>query len=259
MEHGMKRLLVTFGLAVLAAAPAAQAGGGHFSGGVEGYWDRYQEPDHAIRVDNRAEYGGLTGTYSYAAGPVNLAVDARVDIGTNHYHSVDGSDSGEPQYETEERVRIGTTIPLGRGMALLPYTGAGMRLYYDNGKGYFTNLGYAGYDRRIAQFYVPVGAKFAFSVGDWDITPSLEYDRLLLGKVDTRTQSLGSSNLVFTQHDGYGLRGEVMFGHGRWEFGPFARYWNIKQSNVKYDYLGVGYIEPDNTRLQLGADLRYHF
>lgn len=53
-----------------------------------------------------------------------------------------------------------------------------------------------------------------------------------------------------TQHDGYGLRGEIMIGQKPssvsdigWEFGPFVRYWNIKDSNITTAPDGSQWIE----------------
>jgi hypothetical protein len=243
---------------LLMVAGAAQAESSYMLG-VEAYYDRYQEPQSGVRVDSRAGYGGIIGTYSYATGRLNLAVDARLDAGVNHYHSVDGSSDGEPQYESEERLRIGTSFNLGNAM-LLPYTGVGVRLFFDNGKGYFTNLGYAGYDRRIAQFYVPVGAKLNFvTSGGWSVSPVLEYDQLIVGKVNSRLANVGDENMLNTQHQGYGVRGELMFGRDGWEAGPFVRYWNIKDSDITCDSLGNCGLEPRNDRIQIGADLRARF
>jgi hypothetical protein len=47
-----------------------------------------------------------------------------------------------------------------------------------------------------------------------------------------------------------------------WQFGPFLRYWNIPNSEFDTNGAfapGVGAIEPKNTRLQVGAKLKFLF
>ena len=44
------------------------------------------------------------------------------------------------------------------------------------------------------------------------VKPNIEYDQLVWGNVNSRLQNDNYYNINNTQHDGYGIRGELMFG-----------------------------------------------
>jgi len=226
--------------------------------GVEGFYDRYREP--APSVEEQAGYGSVTGNYTHDWGSTFGALDGRVSYGRDQYSSPDGSDSGIPQWELDGRVRGGVTLAFASG-TLSPYVGLGVRYFVDEGKDTVTSLGYVGYDRRITQFYAPVGATYTYlTESGWTIAPNLELDPLLYGNVNTRFQNFGYYNINNTQNTGFGVRGEFMVGQQAqgysWQFGPFVRYWDIADSNVTTTPDGQGWIEPKNNRLQVGLALR---
>lgn len=244
-----------------------------YSLGVEGFQDTYKEPD--ATVNSTAYYGSLIGNYTHDWNGFFAAIDGRVSIGEDHYSSSDGSVSGVPQQEFEVRPRIGLKL-YAPGGSFSPYTGFGMRYYRDDFKGYTTTDAqgevFGGYDRRIFQLYMPFGGTYAVTVGDgWVVAPNLEYDQLLWGNVSSRLGTLGQGYQYTNnqQSSGWGLRGKFMVGKEEddgwaWEFGPFFRYWNIKESDISLSqiytnqsgtYVGLG-DEPANTRLQAGLQLR---
>ena len=97
------------------------------------------------------------------------------------------------------------------------------------------------------------------SLGDsWTLTPNLEYDAFLAGRVESKTRSIIGTDLTNNQtiFQGYGVRGEIMLGQKKtggfgWEAGPFARYWHLKTSDL--DHQTGAFVEPNNYRLQTGG------
>lgn len=237
------------------AAPALA--GSSYSLGVEGFYDHYREPDPDV-TDNTG-YGSITGHYIYDFSRAFLALDGRASYGQDNYRSPSGTSSGADQYEFETRFRLGTTLSHGNA-AWSPYTGIGLRYFMDQGKGIVTDQGALGYDRRITQYYLPVGLTYSYaSETGWTFAPNIEYDQLIHGHVETRLQNIGIYDVNNNQTDGYGLRGEFMVGqkydHYSWQAGPFVRYWNIQDSSIDYN----GFYEPHNTRLQTGIAARLNW
>jgi len=258
------RYCAAFSMALISTQPAQAAmvlpsAADSYSLGVEGFYDRYREP--LTDVTQTTDYGSVTGTYMHNFGGMVGALDGRASYGRDHYASADGTDSGIPQYEAEGRMRLGTNITSAGGSVLFPYVGGGVRYFVDKSKDTLTSLGFSGYDRRITQFYAPVGATYTCNLGGgWVMAPTAEYDQLISGNVNSRLQNDNGYNINNSQHSGYGMRGEVMFGqdsngHG-WEFGPFVRYWNIKDSDIATAPDASQWIEPANTRLQAGLALK---
>lgn len=249
---------------ILPTTVSAAKDNNYFTFGLEAFYDQYHEP--SLGVDEHAVYGSVTGTYEHDFGTLFGAVDGRFSYGKDRYSSPDGSDSGIPQMEMDGRIRTGSNISVGNDDVLSPYIGLGVRYFVDEAKNTITSNGFVGYDRRITQFYLPVGAQYTCNMSNgWAMKPLLEYDQLIYGNVDTRLQSLGGPDIENSQTSGYGIRGELMFGKQPnrftpgWEFGPFVRYWDISQSSIKYFNGGGFAYEPANNRFQIGVALRALF
>ncbi|MEI7670078.1 MAG: hypothetical protein WCJ33_08355, partial [Pseudomonadota bacterium] len=235
--------------------------------GVEGFRDVYKEP--IFSLTDTTNYGAITADYTNYLGSPNkkqlfLGLDGRASYGTDHYESTSGTLSGAAQYEFDARLVGGIRFNNEGFESFSPYTGLGVRYFRDEGKGTVTDLGYYGYDRRITQFYLPLGVAYSYINEDgWSFTPVIEGDVLLGGNVETRLQTFGLGNLENKQKfgSGYGLRAEFMVGWKdadggvTWKVGPFVRYWDIKDSESNCT-IGVCGLEPKNTRLQYGAALR---
>lgn len=233
--------------------------------GLEVFRDHYQEPQAGVQVDSHARYGAVSGTYAHNFQKAFVAVDARASEGRDDYKSVSGKLNNVPQQEYELRASTGFRVATSNGL-VSPYIGLGVRYYIDEGKGRRTNLGFFAYDRRITQYYLPIGATYEFvSRNGWTIAPNLEYDPLINGRVNSRLSNGGGYNIYNNQlfGSGYGLRGELMFGQQyqrvAWQAGPFFRYWHFNQSDVTIAPNGTAWAEPKNTRLQYGAAVRFQF
>lgn len=260
------RLLAVFAI-YFAFAPAGAADQNIFSVGTEGFIDRYREPD--IDVTTRTEYVSVTATDTYLTKKYFFAVDGRYSWGDSDYKSpASGVLKGEPEIETDLRARAGMRIVAWHGH-VMPYIGLGWRYYFDQGKGLATNTGALSYDRHISQIYAPIGVTYPFTYKHWNYRPTFEFDPLIYGRVSSHLRAIGAEafNPANEQHSGFGLRGEFMVGqHYKekgfgWEAGPFVRYWRINGSNcvASVSSPGICWLEPENTRLQMGAAFRINF
>jgi hypothetical protein len=234
--------------------------------GVEVFRDVYREP--TVDVTDSGEYIALTGTYTtywnLVGGERNfIAFDGRASYGNIDYKSPSGESSGQKQFEFDTRILLGLEYPSFLGFsngALSPYTGLGWRYYMDQSKGSVTNLGFLGYDRRIGQFYIPFGLIYDYKIDEsWTISPVFEVDVLVSGMVNSRLQNIpGFDEIKNRQDSGYGLRAEFFASYKdatnnlTWQFGPYIRFWEVKDSNITFDSSGTGWLEPENTRLQYG-------
>lgn len=240
-----------------------------YSVGIEGFHDHYFEPQ--TQVTDSADYGGVTADWTHAA-PFHdqdrflFGLDGEFAHGTDSYRSPSGIADGASQDAFDGRVLTGIEFGAFPGGSFSPYIGLGVRYYVDNGKGEVTNLGFHGYDRRITQVYFPMGITYSHPFGDgWSLTPNIEFDQLIQGDVNSRLQNIpGGYNVNNTQsHNGYGLRAEMLVGKQlnkvTIEAGPFIRYWNFSDSNfVVTPGLppGYGWVEPSNTRVQYGGEIK---
>jgi hypothetical protein len=233
--------------------------------GIEGFWDQYKEPDTFPDLENWAEYGALTVGYTNYFNPRWYAtVEGRVSYGSEDYKSRSGYINDIPQWEFENRYLFGYHFTSAKGVHHKTYVGLGIRYYRDESKGEVTNQGSLGYDRRILQFYAPIGYTMNFPAFGFTMSPTIEFDPLIWGHVQSRLQNItGYGTADNYQDEGYGLRGEFLIGQEDasgfgWQFGPFVRWWDIEDSdrNLITTPSGPAYgREPANTRLQFGAKL----
>lgn len=233
--------------------------------GVEGFFDNYKED--SVDLDNKAWNGSLTADYvHFFDNRLFAGLDGRVSYGEDDYSSISGEVDGIPVWEYEGRAKGGYRF-YGNGSTIDLYTGLGFKYYDYKFKGESAN-GSSGYDRRIAQLYLPVGLTHTDQQGDWTFRKNIEADALLWGNVSSRLGTIpgyGNVENRQTAFTGFALRGELTManlnaaGQG-FEFGPFIRYWYADDSETKYDPVsGFTFLEPENTRLQVGGTLRYLF
>lgn len=235
-----------------------------FSLGIEGFYDVYEEPSGSLTLQGAS--GGANASYTHYFDPRWFAaLEARGSYGQMDYESVSGSVDNLPQWEAESRLLVGADRTMNGGSIMRGYVGLGAHYISVNGKDTITNLGLLGYDRRIMQFYIPLGATYKFNAYGLQFAPNLEVDPMVWGNVSTRLGNIpGYYNVENRQTSGIGLRGEFMMGQDAaggagWQFGPFFRYWNIPDSDVTIDPNGDAWIEPKNKRLQAGATLKLLF
>ena len=242
-----------------------------YSFGVEGFRDTYKENfvdpvlDADPLVDVHTDYGSVTAGIFHPidddSGNIYFsAADIRYSQGKSNYKSASGAFNNIPDKEGEARLRVGFQMVMYHGV-LMPYIGVGSRLFYDK----FKVVGPGGYDRHITQFYAPIGATYQYTEGDWTFTPTVEFDALFWGQVNSHLSTVSPmvTNATNKQTGGMGVRGEFMVGQKYkdfgWEVGPFARYWHINGSDTVLVAPGIGASEPPNTRLQTGLTARVNF
>lgn len=242
-----------------------------FSVGIEGFRDVYKEPVVSLR--ETGTLGSVTLGYNHGWNQYFAALGLRASHGESDYKSISGAIDDFPENEADIRGLGGITYNTDRG-AVKVYSGLGTRLYYQEGKGKVirtpTQDSY-GYDRRMMQFYLPVGVSYQMRYGDYTITPKGELDMLLFGKVQSRMNYIRNSSgvsygtITNTQQflSGYGLRSELMFGKSMGSYsveaGPFVRFWSVGDSQTDASSLGVPFYEPENKRVQYGAAMRVVF
>ena len=241
-----------------------------YSLGIEGFWDRYRE--HQVDLESNTGYGALDAGWTHYFSP-RWFTDAslRAGYGKEDYKSGSGHLDGTDDWEYEGRLVVGTDIAVNDGAHVKPYAGLDLRYYRDDGKGEVTDLGAHAYDRRILQLMAPIGVTYdMLTPSGYHIIPTVEAGPLIFGNVSTRLENIPGFYQVETQqHVGYELRTDLMIndlnaaGRG-WEFGPFMRYYHMSQSNTgttpPTPPLGnTAWVEPENTRLQVGAKLGYLF
>ena len=215
---------------------------------------QYEEPDFAKLTGERV---GAVGAYTFInPNRIYGRIDGRVSYGALKYEG-SGTMSDVPDWTFEVRAVIGRDYVVSENVALSPYIGLGYRYLYDDLRGY-TSTGAVGYRRYSHYFYAPVGMTLRMRTGDqWVIAPTLEYDAFLGGRQYSKLTdtNLGLSDALNKQRRGRGYRADLMLEKGRWAFGPWLRYWKIKDSTRT----GSGALEPANWTREYGLELRYRY
>ncbi len=197
------------------------------------------------------------GKHDYTGGDVDL----NTGIVTPSKHP------GENDWLVETRLLGGhdfifdNAFGSNANFSLAPYAGLGFRYLYNDGRG-TDDLGVKGYSRTSHYFYLPVGITPRFRVTDLSrISLNMEYDQLIYGyQVSFLGDTIpGATEVNNTQHDGYGIRGSLMYEWPKWSMGPFFNYWNINQSESACNNVGCGWIEPHNQTIEYGVQAKYRF
>ena len=247
--------------------PVANSKRNRYYVGIEGFYDRYQE--ESLNLDSRSVYGAVDAGFNHYFNPDWFAgSEFRTSYGKENYKSPSGKIDGVDQWEFESRITGGYDFAMTGNRHFKTISGLDTRYYRDEGKGEVTNLGAAAYDRRILQVFIPLGISYEFPAWGYHFAPSMEYDHLIYGRVESRLQNVpGYDQATNYQKSGYGLRAEFLAskidsrGYG-WEFGPFVRYWHFNNSDIDTTAptpSGNLWMEPDNNRLQVGAKLKFLF
>lgn len=231
--------------------------------GVEGFYSAYRE--NIAALDETGPFGSVTAGYTHYFGTNwYSALDLRGSYGEVQYSSMSGTIDNIKQWETEDRVLLGRVSPTESGNRLKTYFGLGARYFSDESKGTISSTGAYGYDRRILQFYVPIGVTYEAQSNGFTYAPNLEVDPVFWGNVSSRLANVpGYEDVENHQSSGIGLRGEFMIGQlndagAGWQAGPFVRFWYFPDSDTATNSSGT-WVEPENTRLQAGAALKLLF
>jgi hypothetical protein len=235
-----------------------------FSIGIEGYYDHYKE-DLSSLV-NEGGFSSLTLGYThYLDDRWFNEVGLRASRGRVDFESNSGAIDDIPQWEFESRWLAGYDFHAGSGLPLKIYLGLSTRYFRDEAKGKVSSLNESGYDRRTFQLFAPIGARYRLQSGTVMFEPTMEFAPLIWGNVSSRLGTFDTFyNIENRQNKGYHLRSEFAIGQldnaGRgWQLVPFIRYNYSPDSKIAFDPLDDSLIEPENTRLQAGAGLKFLF
>lgn len=221
----------------------------------------YEEPNFAKLTGPRV---GAVGAYTFAnPSRVYTRIDGRISYGSLKYEG-SGTRDNIPDSIFEARAVIGKDFLVSDSVALSPYIGLGLRYLYNDLRGYSVvgNTTYVGYRRYSTYAYAPIGLTVRMKTGDqWVFAPTFEYDAFLGGRQYSQLTDtgIGYSDASNRQHNGYGYRASLMLESGRWAFGPWLQYWNIKDSDTVPIGLGKVAMEPANWTREYGVELRYRF
>lgn len=225
-----------------------------FKLGYEGMYMYYDEPD--VMHEKGAMLGGFgswTGYFTKHLLMVN--VEAEGVAGPLRYEG-GYSDGTALKCDTDDYfVSACATFGMGfefGGIGVTPYMGIAGRYWYDKIKAT------GGYERRIKQYYLPVGVKIISRKGDkWSMGGTLEGDLLLDGQVKSKLSQVGSdygdakNDQEFMK--GFGGRVSVFMEYdcGTYALGmePYFRYWQFDDSEkdlILYDGSNHNVIEPEN-------------
>jgi hypothetical protein len=192
-------------------------------------------------------------------------------IGNADYRGT-GAMDGVPDWYLENRWGIGRTFLVGRH-TLSPQLGLGYRYLYNDLRG-TTDTGAVGYRRESRYLTVRVGFSHGISLPNGArLETTIEHDRLLLGRQDTRLSDLEGHgkwrdvpDVVNYQYRGEGWRWTSVYRTGAWSIGPYLQLWRVEDSDKAHirvstrtgtEYWTVW--EPTNNTKEFGVKASYRF
>lgn len=226
-----------------------------FEVGPEASFIQYVEPDVMKETGYMV---GVAGTYAYHNN-LMFKAEGNASYGRVYYEN-SGTIDDIPDYMFEGRLMGGFDFPVLEASVVTPYIGFGYRYLMDDGSGKVSSTGAGGYRRESNYYYSPIGIETLSSLeNEWYIGIVLEYDHFWKGRQVTHLDDVSSiySTVKNDQNDGYGLRGSIRFkkeGRFAYVLEPFARYWNIDDSEVVDIW-----IEPKNHSTEVGLKFLFSF
>lgn len=262
MKVLLHRIVQSLLYPVLLVSPLSFAYAGNAETGTRGglEWGfsvsnyRYEEPSVGMYTAGDKFSVSQTGTLS---GNDNgyLREELRFVYGRVDYVG-SGIQKGVPDWYIEARGLMGRDFQAG-GAVFSPYVGIGYRFLFNDLRGY-SNTGSVGYRRESNYLYIPMGLTHRFAMQDGDVlATTLEYDLFVQGQQVSKLSDTGLNwytDVSNNQKSGFGLRGDVMYSLGDFEFGPFLIIWDIKDSEVVQ-----GGLEPQNRTTEFGFRTNFRF
>lgn len=264
----LKNLSILFVVLVLLIGVNAYALEHEFTAGPEISHISYKEPGI---MTEKGWFYGIAASYTLKteiAKDIKIAVGPELKLakGKVDYDSpISGKLDNIDDVLFEARLLAGPEFKIATDMTLKPYTGFGYRSLVDDSQGMVTSEGHLGYKRWIRYYYIPVGVNYSYNFAqDWKAKAYAEYDIFLRGKVTSYFGYVPNhEDVTNKQKSGYGLRAgvnvEKKFGSWGLSFGPYVKYWNIKDSEVATDSFGRQWIEPKNRSTEIGGALTINF
>ena len=267
-DFTMKKITLFIATLLLLIGVNAYAIEHEFTVGPEISHITYKEPGV---MTEKGWFYGIAGSYTLK---VDLAQDWKLAVGpelklawgrVKYSSDISGDMSGIKDRLFEARIVVGPEWAATKEIKLKPYIGFGYRSLVDDSEGKQTSTGAWGYERWIRYYYIPVGVAFGYNIPqDWKVKAYAEYDFFVRGKVTSYLGYLpGYEDITNTQKSGYGIRGGVSvskkFTGWAIEAGPYVKYWKVKDSEVTYDSLGGGWLEPHNRSTEIGGMVIINF
>lgn len=235
--------------------------------GLDASYMRYEEPDF-MQQDGVAI--SLWGAYTFRPEKYMVRFDGRMGFSDMEYSSgVSGEVSGIRDYVVEAGARFGRTFQASDAWQLTPFAGFGYRYLYDGFGEKMTSNEYLGYNRKSNYLYTPIGLEIDRRLKqEWALVTALEYNHFWHGwqHSDLGIFFENDYTAVNDQADGWGMSGSAKFvrqmGMRDIVFGPYFKYWNIKDSNtVFHNYMDeeYGFMEPANTSIEIGGRFGVRF
>ncbi len=235
--------------------------------GPELFYFEYKEPG---LMKNEGYIYGLKTAFTYRDGFM-LGLEGLFSYGHVDYSSTStGEGSGDKNAIVDIRGLIGYDFYLADSFVFNPYLGYGYRYLNNDSGGKFTTTGHWGYERESNYYYSPVGVNLIAGVSkNWRINTNAEYDYFWYGE---QLSHLSDGDPYYQdvrnkQKKGYGARGSIEIQRkskdSLFNFGPFVRYWNIKESkHAALVYAGtvIGEAwEPKNRTAEYGIRFTWRF
>ncbi len=249
---------------------------------AEKFYFRYREPNV---MKETGTMHGIYSHYTYRPLPGDMLytkmmnlykIEGRYSFGEVDYEAVDGAKiKNIDDWSAEVRGIFGKEF-ITWPTATILYSGAGYRYLNDNPSGRLSRVGNTvryGYQREANYYYLPIGFQFSNRLNDnWSVAINGEYDWFVYGLQRSHTSdgnrfiSTRNDDIENQQHRGYGLRGSLKIA---WEsdiidlvLEPFARYWNIEDSEVVRAFVDgafSNFIEPKNNTIETGLKVGLQF
>ena len=193
-------------------------------------------------------------TFSLRVSSINSEVE-RINLGS------DESEGTKPKRLTDINIWAGLELtPFN--FSLTPYIGVGYRTMDVKMRvTYFTWYTYSEFQKPISHgeyFYIPLGIKVSYRMGNWEFGVGGEYNSFLFGNSIVYSDTYGEIRMH--QKNGYGFRYSFMikkeFNFGNLLLVPLYKHWNIDKSDIFKTGEGDLYI-PKNRTHEFGISIMY--
>ncbi|TEW52784.1 autotransporter domain-containing protein [Psychromonas algicola] len=220
----------------------------------------YTEPNV---MQEKGTLKGVIGSVRFNRGGAFQSFEASYARGEMDYVG-SGTINDIPDEVFEIKGLFGRDFNLNRDLSLSPYLGLGYRYLNDDSSGLVSSTGASGYEREQVYFYMPIGFELKKNrkVLGFKLSSRIEYDYFISGENNSYLGEISSSydNITLNQDDGYGYRFSLAFtkafnNGSSLTIEPFYRYWHIDDSEITYDSINRGWIEPDNNSKEMGISL----
>lgn len=262
-------LAATLTFAIAAAIPAAyaQTDENGFSVSAEGSYFEFDQPGTSRENGPMARFGG---SYTTEYFDTHFTADLRLGVGVNDFTSgTEGNIDSIVNESSELRLLALQDVPISPTITLEPFLGLGYRVFFDSAGGSTSSNGGIAVDRLTQSLYLPFGVIVSVPFNDIIFKPSVEYDFLIDGNVNSFTRGVAGIQDDFNNNLSEGnevrvrLDTEVETTNGKLLFGPFIRYTSTRASDLApLDVNGqtIAFVfQPISHTIEGGFEVELHF